>query len=696
MTSEKTVEWLKAFSTWIAIATFILSAILSPLGLDNLTASYAFLAVAASFTIVALFTQRIPVLSKVVGSLLVVAITLGLGYFLWWLSQPRFEITALNTLEDDKNAYEVTDQLIWNQNNLDKYGVSITFMLEVRPNYFGKQRFGKVIAQISGDSGNTLEKTLWDDFTSSASTQEIQLTLPDLLSISDLQTNSNATHNPFRVGEIDYQQTTITVEIVRLADKLHPWAKEKIVIRDAPWDMRATLTERNNHREADVYVKNLGGTGEFSVRYRLVQLKNRLDTSTIPDNNGAITLNTWNEPTKLVRLEPGAFFTNTVAIPDQAEQGRYILEVYAVKKQNYIKFDDPASNWENLDSLQIPWWFGEYPSTRLIFVVPLPEIETVDIIQTEVDRLRNEEGIDLGLPVEPLEEITSPQGTVGQHQLFQDGEVYVNDGQAYALYDPILEHYKDLGGAQSIMLGLPISSIKVVTSSSGITGTMMKFEGPELEESKDEPAAICASEKGIAATWPWIGQVYSQDHGGHSGWLGFPLADEQHYGTNSTLQMFEYGYIVYHYPEVAAGEYDWSRPPVAYPYLASRGALFDVQAQQGWQNTGIQLQAGNRITVIQIDGSWSYVGEAFFDANGDPNADIEEEHREILILPSSYVGTLVGRIGENNDRIFPVGRWNEFTADTEGTLYLAMNDIDHQDNAGAITVQIMVESAATE
>jgi hypothetical protein len=602
-------------------------------------------------------------------------------------SQPQFEIAALNTLENDPNAYEVTDHLIWNQkpDQLAAYGVSITFTLEVRPTYNGSQHFGKVIALISGDNGQTIEKNLWDDFTSAANTQQIELSLTEILRVSSLGLNSAPTSNPFQVDGVTFPQTSITVQIVRASDKSHPLANEKLVIRNSPWDVRAALVWRQGQWQADVLVKNLGGSGEFAIRYRLARLDNEIDTRPGPEVNGAKTLTSWFEPDEFVRLELGASFTHTTTVPDQTEPGRYLLEAYVIKKQNYVQFNDEAT-WQDLNTLKAPWWFGEYPSQRLLFVVPLPKFEVNPLIQAEIDRLKNEQRIDLGLPTGPAEELTSGIGSKGWRQVFRGGEVYLYNNQTYALYGPILEHYQKLGGVQYEM-GFPISSFEVITSSSGITATMMKFEGIHTQQ---PPGIIYASAQSLAGTWGKIGELYEQ-LGGPAGWLGLPLADGQNYYTQSTSQMFEYGYIIYHYPEASGGP-DWSRPPIAYPYLASRGTLFDVQVQS-WQDTGIQVKPGDRITIIQMDGTWTYrEGVAPFDANGTSALSLQAD----AIIPSEPVGTLVGRVGEGSDQLFSVGRWKEFQAPAEGNLYLAMNDNGYGDNAGFITVQIMVEPAKQE
>ena len=212
---------------------------------------------------------------------------------------------------------------------------------------------------------------------------------------------------------------------------------------------------------------------------------------------------------------------------------------------------------------------------------------------------------------------------------------------------------------------------------------MMEFEG---QGPLQPPSVIYSSRKGVAALWRWICQVYSEVHGGHAGWLGFPLSDERDF-PDSTVQTFEHGYIAYHYPYVG-DERDWGRPPVAYPYLTSRGTLFDVHAQQRWQDAGVQVQPGDWVTIVQVGGAWTHdkSGVEVYDANGFAGL-IQED----APLPSVPIGTLIARMGGDDAHTFSVGRWSVLTAPTQGTLYLAMNDNVYGDNAGFITVQIVVE-----
>ena len=674
---------------WSAVTAAVVSVFLSPFILDVDVGVFASLGVLAVFALwwvwtVSPFSHN----GRKLATAVIIVVTISWGGVIYCYSRPHFEITALKTLDGDRNAYELTDMLIWNQDVLDEYDVDITFVLEIRPIYYGKQRFGKVVALISGEGDDPTEKALWDDFTKTSSTQQVELTLSEILGASGLKLNTDPPSNVFGSGDLPFQQAKLTVQIARAARRTRTWDKKEITLRNAPWEFRSDLVWRNDQREVDVYVKNLGGPGWFTVRYKLVRLEKEISSSSHVMGSGATYVDAWNKPVELYYVKKGEFFTDTSSLPSDLAPGRYFLEVYPVKKQNYVQFKDPGTAWESLNSMKSPWWFsglsGPMRYQRLAFVVTTSEFPEDATILAERDRLRDEQGIDLGLPTGLVETVTSPTGTEGRRQVFQEGEIYIYHDQAYALYGPILEHYRELGGVQNEWLGFPISQVQTVTSSSGAEGTTMEFEGPG---SPHASTLIYASRKGVAAMWMWIRGVYAGDHGGHSGWLGFPLADEQGYA-DSTVQMFEHGYIVYHYPYVE-GERDWGLEPIAFPYLASHGTLFAVHAQQLWQDTGVQVQAGDQVTIVQVGGSWTNreVSEEPFDANGNADIVLQED----AVLPPALIGTLIGRIGQDDGHVFSVGRWGVHAAPVEGSLYLAMNDNNHEDNAGFITVQIMVE-----
>jgi hypothetical protein len=349
-----------------------------------------------------------------------------------------------------------------------------------------------------------------------------------------------------------------------------------------------------------------------------------------------------------------------------------MVDVYPIKKQNYAQFQNADVRWDDVDGGGAQGLFAG-PFQRFTYLVTTPEVPMDSLVQAEWERAKDE----LGFPVSEAKEVTSGTGTAGKLQVFQRGEIYVHGNQAYALYGPILDHYREKGGFESGLLGFPTSSIQAVTSSTEVQGSMVEFEGNE-----DWPARIYLTWQGTAAAWGWIGYVYVETHQDHRGWLGFPLTDEQ-WHPNCSVQMFEGGYIVYYLPEVGEDR-DWSRVPIAYPYLSAGGTLLDVHAVQEWQDTGVYLDSGDRVTVVQAGGAWGAWEEAEpFDANGSG-----EKAPPDVELPSATFGALIGRIGDGD--AFPVGRWYTFTAPREGNLYLSMNDNRYEDNVGLVTVQIIV------
>ena len=110
-----------------------------------------------------------------------------------------------------------------------------------------------------------------------------------------------------------------------------------------------------------------------------------------------------------------------------------------------------------------------------------------------------------------------------------------------------------------------------------------------------------------------------------------------------------------------------------------------VYAYRGWQSTGIQLHKGDRYT-LRADGIWLYSPYA------GPNGP--EGHRRYLSpdfypLPKVGGGALIGRVGEEG-KPFYVGRGLWGQADTNGLLYLRIDDDLLGDNVGSVTIKVTV------
>ena len=109
-----------------------------------------------------------------------------------------------------------------------------------------------------------------------------------------------------------------------------------------------------------------------------------------------------------------------------------------------------------------------------------------------------------------------------------------------------------------------------------------------------------------------------------------------------------------------------------------------VEAQEGWTDTHIAVEAGDRLTITYISGEWSPWPGGEYDAigsGGDPHC------RCNVVMGVSHAA-LIGRIGDNQP--FLVGQVYQHTIGESGTLYLGINDVDINDNSGSLRVLVEV------
>lgn len=663
----------------IALILTAIASILS-VALDLDTPYPVTLGILAALLIALLFVLKLTlrILSKIILTILVIATFAGLTILVNWLFRPTFGVTALDTLDGDTNIYEVTDILIDADTvQLETWGITTTLALEIKPTYEGRKLYGGVVVRLSGDGRHQpAEEHLWDYFSSDTKPKRIHLTLAELCEISGIEKNASPADNLLRPGDPYFQEAKLIVDVAPKTDTEHPWERKKILVRNAPWEQQSNLVWRNDRHELDLYLRNPGGAGEFRFYYNLVRLDKKVDSNTHPMWSGTTYVESGRMPDEPVTLGTSEFFTHTHVFTSTLTPGHYMLEVNATKKQNYALFLDTSVPF--FDSPDV-WIFGGAGMLHP-FVIPAPSIDA--LTQPEWDRLRAE-GIDLGPALGPLKEITSLSGAKWQHQPFENGEIHVRDGQSYAIYGDIYDVYTRLRVSRGEMKGFPLSSIEPVTSSFGTPGTMMRFEGSYWPHS---PTVLYASEKAKVAMWGLIGQAHMDEYGGHAGWLGFPVTDELddgRIGSHNAIQMFEGGYLVWRTEAI--------HPPVAVAYFGPQGTRIEVWANQPWQDTGIQVQDGARVTIAQVDGAWTAWKSEIepHDANG---TRLQWDSKR---LESAPAGALIGRVGPADREAFFVGRWCERMVGSGGTLYLGIND--HQepdryvDNDGSITVLVLIE-----
>ena len=116
---------------------------------------------------------------------------------------------------------------------------------------------------------------------------------------------------------------------------------------------------------------------------------------------------------------------------------------------------------------------------------------------------------------------------------------------------------------------------------------------------------------------------------------------------------------------------------------AGASTAVSVSAQQPWVDTGVDLKAGEALT-ISATGQWTN--------GGNPQVFIGPDGYVGFRLPDATLGSanfaaLIGKVG---DQVFFVGSAYKGTSPGTGRLYLQMNDLANSfaDNSGTLNVVV--------
>ena len=123
-----------------------------------------------------------------------------------------------------------------------------------------------------------------------------------------------------------------------------------------------------------------------------------------------------------------------------------------------------------------------------------------------------------------------------------------------------------------------------------------------------------------------------------------------------------------------------------------------MDARKGWQDSGVTLAAGDKVTISYSSGQWTHFPKevppfsgglppddyTYICAEGLPASDCVEQ------IPDFQAGALIGRVGS---QMLRVGDSLQVTVEGEGALLLRINDGDDglHDNQGEISVVVVVE-----
>jgi hypothetical protein len=119
----------------------------------------------------------------------------------------------------------------------------------------------------------------------------------------------------------------------------------------------------------------------------------------------------------------------------------------------------------------------------------------------------------------------------------------------------------------------------------------------------------------------------------------------------------------------------------------------EVFADQNWQDTGVEIRQGERITIQYVSGEWSPFSGYYTNGHGCTDPSVCTQDLSVLkSFPDNIVSgihaTLIARI--NQGPIIVVGNEITFEAENTGSLVLRMNDKNTSDNSGSLVVSVQI------
>jgi formylglycine-generating enzyme required for sulfatase activity/serine/threonine protein kinase len=125
--------------------------------------------------------------------------------------------------------------------------------------------------------------------------------------------------------------------------------------------------------------------------------------------------------------------------------------------------------------------------------------------------------------------------------------------------------------------------------------------------------------------------------------------------------------------------YPWSASPTSNDTIAATVAV-RIEANQLWQDTGIDVPAGQSVTVVP-EGFWRK-GQQLIPATG-----LDEASRDWAVLPEAPGMCLLARVGDEAPTAILTA--TVLKAQRGGRLFMQANDLDLAGNSGAVKVGIV-------
>lgn len=111
-----------------------------------------------------------------------------------------------------------------------------------------------------------------------------------------------------------------------------------------------------------------------------------------------------------------------------------------------------------------------------------------------------------------------------------------------------------------------------------------------------------------------------------------------------------------------------------------------VNARDGWVSTGLEVRQGE-VVVISSNGQVRLSSDPSDTAT--PAGSAKGRQAANAPLPTVLAGALIGRVGMGQP--FGIGNQTSFPSPGTGMLYLAVNDDERNDNAGAFGVNVALQ-----
>jgi hypothetical protein len=115
---------------------------------------------------------------------------------------------------------------------------------------------------------------------------------------------------------------------------------------------------------------------------------------------------------------------------------------------------------------------------------------------------------------------------------------------------------------------------------------------------------------------------------------------------------------------------------------SAQATTFAVQANAGWQDTGIDLLPNKPVSIVAT-GKWTFHLQVETNAEG---LTIPKELRDFN--PGCLIGMIPDPMDPENNKPFVVGPQKQLMPERGGRLFLRMYDTDPRDNDGELTVEV--------